>query len=193
MGKEVKKYVDGFPMISLAASIQPITRTVLRVNLLITPDFKWDDRIHGNGCESWWVWVEDPESDHMYHSEYFLLHRKQVLNCEPQELIFTIPIFEPLPPQYYIKATSDRWLGSQSVVAISFKHLILPELHPPHTKLLDLHPLPVKALANPTFESIYKFKFFNPIQTQTFHTLYHSDTNVLLGAPTGTFNHTHNN
>ena len=187
MGKEVKRCVESFPTLSLAASIQPITRTVLRVKLLVTPDFTWDDRTHGRGCESWWVWVEDPTSDHMYHSEYFLLHRKQVLQQEQQELVFTIPIFEPLPPQYYVKATSDHWLGSQSVVAISFQHLILPELHPPHSKLLDLHPLPVTALGNPAMESVYKFKFFNPIQTQTFHTLYHSDTNVLLGAPTGSY------
>jgi activating signal cointegrator complex subunit 3 len=30
-----------------------------------------------------------------------------------------------------------------------------------------------------------RFNFFNPIQTQLFHTLYHTDRNVLIGAPTG--------
>lgn len=53
------------------------------------------------------------------------------------------------------------------------------------SELLDLQPLPVTALGNREFESLYKFTHFNPIQTQIFHTLYHSDTNVLLGAPTG--------
>lgn len=52
-------------------------------------------------------------------------------------------------------------------------------------ELLDLQPLPVTALGNCEFESLYKFTHFNPIQTQIFHTLYHTDTNVLLGAPTG--------
>lgn len=52
-------------------------------------------------------------------------------------------------------------------------------------ELLDLQPLPVIALGNPEYESLYKFTHFNPIQTQIFHTLYHTDTNVLLGAPTG--------
>ncbi|KAL0173070.1 hypothetical protein M9458_033381, partial [Cirrhinus mrigala] len=51
--------------------------------------------------------------------------------------------------------------------------------------LLDLQPLPVTALGNREYESLYKFTHFNPIQTQIFHTLYHTDTNVLLGAPTG--------
>jgi activating signal cointegrator complex subunit 3 len=32
---------------------------------------------------------------------------------------------------------------------------------------------------------MYRFSHFNPIQTQAFHTLYHTDENVLLGAPTG--------
>ena len=100
-------------------------------------------------------------------------------------MMFTIPIFEPLPPQYFVRAISDRWLEAEAVVAISFKHLILPEFHPPHTKLLDLHPLPVTALRNPTYEQLYTFPYFNPVQTQVFHTLYHSDSNVLLGAPTG--------
>ena len=53
-------------------------------------------------------------------------------------MCFTIPIFEPLPPQYWLRVVSDRWLGSETVVAMSFKHLLLPETHPPHTDLLDL-------------------------------------------------------
>lgn len=53
------------------------------------------------------------------------------------------------------------------------------------TDLLDLEPLPVTALDNMEFEMLYKFSHFNPIQTQLFHCLYHTDNNVLLGAPTG--------
>jgi len=45
----------------------------------------------------------------------------------------TIPLTEPLPSQYYIKATSDRWLGSVTCIPLNFQHLILPESHPPHT------------------------------------------------------------
>lgn len=104
---------------------------------------------------------------------------------ESQDLVFAIPIFDPLPPQYIVRVTSDRWLCAQSSVAISFKHLILPEIHPPHTKLLNLQPLPVSALKNSAYEQLFKFQYFNPVQTQVFHTLYHTDTNVLLGAPTG--------
>ncbi|CAG6016100.1 unnamed protein product, partial [Menidia menidia] len=185
IGLSVKQCVHQIPSISMEASIQPITRTVLRVRLVVTPDFRWNDQVHGSVGEPWWLWVEDPINDHIYHSEYFLLQKKQVVSGEPQHIVFTIPIFEPLPSQYYIKAVSDRWLGAESVCIINFQSLILPERHPPHTELLDLQPLPVTALGNREYESLYKFTHFNPIQTQIFHMLYHTDTNVLLGAPTG--------
>lgn len=57
----------------------------------------------------------------------------QVVTGGPQHIVFTIPIFEPLPSQYYIKAVSDRWLGAEAVCIINFQNLILPERHPPHT------------------------------------------------------------
>ncbi|KAM3614996.1 uncharacterized protein V6R79_021978 [Siganus canaliculatus] len=185
IGLSVKQCVHQIPSITMEAAIQPITRTVLRVRLVITPDFRWSDQVHGSVGEPWWLWVEDPINDHIYHSEYFLLQKKQVVTGEPQHVVFTIPIFEPLPSQYYIKAVSDRWLGAEAVCVINFQNLILPERHPPHTELLDLQPLPVTALGNREYESLYKFTHYNPIQTQIFHTLYHTDTNVLLGAPTG--------
>lgn len=154
------------------------------VNRFLSP--RWNDRVHGATSEPFWIWVEDPESNHIYHHEYFLLTKKQVKTGEKQSLVFTIPIFEDnLPSQYYVRAISDRWIGSETYCAISFKHLILPERHPPHTDLLDLQPLPLTALNNPALEKLYPFSHFNPIQTQIFHTLYHTDRNVLLGAPTG--------
>ncbi|XP_075603901.1 activating signal cointegrator 1 complex subunit 3 [Balearica regulorum gibbericeps] len=185
IGLKVKQCVHQIPSIIMEATIQPITRTVLRVRLNITPDFTWNDQVHGTVGEPWWIWVEDPTNDHIYHSEYFIIQKKQVITKEPQLLVFTIPIFEPLPSQYYIRAVSDRWLGAEAVCIINFQHLILPERHPPHTELLDLQPLPITALGHREYEALYKFTHFNPIQTQIFHTLYHTDCNVLLGAPTG--------
>lgn len=32
---------------------------------------------------------------------------------------------------------------------------------------------------------MFSFPHFNPIQTQCFHIAYHTDNNILLGAPTG--------
>lgn len=40
-------------------------------------------------------------------------------------------------PVYELRISTDfdffRWLGSESVLPLTFQHLILPETHPPHT------------------------------------------------------------
>ena len=185
-GPVVKRNACEFPNIEVDASVQPITRTVLRIRLALKPDFRWNDKVHGTTSVPFWLWVEDPENNTTYHYEQLAIGKRQVQRREEQTLVFTIPIFEPLPSQYYIRLVSDRWLGCDLTHPISFQQLILPDRHPPHTALLDLKPLPVTALQNPDWQRLlYSFAYFNPIQTQLFHVLYHTDHNVLLGAPTG--------
>ncbi|GAB6024989.1 activating signal cointegrator 1 complex subunit [Chamberlinius hualienensis] len=184
-GSVVKSYVSQFPWLELQASVQPITRSVLRVSLTITPCFHWNDKVHGKFAEPFWIWIEDPDSNYIYHTEYFSLTKKQVISGEDQQMVFIIPISEPLPSQYLVQAESDRWLGASYTCPVSFHSLVLPDKYLPHTDLLDLEPLPVTALGDPILQSLYKFTHFNPIQTQVFHTLFHTDHNVLLGAPTG--------
>lgn len=45
MGKLIHRFVHQFPRLELAAHVQPITRTVLRVELTITPDFQFDPKV----------------------------------------------------------------------------------------------------------------------------------------------------
>jgi hypothetical protein len=52
----------------MAASLHPITRTVLRVQLTIRADFEWRERGHGQALR-WLILVEDSANEHIYHSE----------------------------------------------------------------------------------------------------------------------------
>ncbi|CAD6222868.1 unnamed protein product [Miscanthus lutarioriparius] len=183
MGRQLHKCIHQLPKLNLSAHVQPITRTVLGFELTITPDFQWDDKVHGY-VEPFWVIVEDNDGEYILHHEYFML-KKQYAD-EDHTLNFTVPIYEPLPPQYFIRVVSDKWLGSQTILPVCFRHLILPEKYAPPTELLDLQPLPVSALRNARYEGLYSaFKHFNPIQTQVFTVLYNSDDSVLVAAPTG--------
>eukprot|EP01125_Pyxidicula_operculata_P022548 TRINITY_DN928_c0_g1_i3.p1 TRINITY_DN928_c0_g1~~TRINITY_DN928_c0_g1_i3.p1 ORF type:complete len:2094 (-),score=618.62 TRINITY_DN928_c0_g1_i3:183-5534(-) len=182
-GKAIKKAAFQFPKLEIESSLSPITRTIIRVTLTITADFTWSDRIHGT-VEPWWLWVEDDHNESIHHSEYFLLHKKQ--KDEEIKVTFIMPIFsDKVPSQYYLHVISDRWLNADAVFPLSFKGIVLPEQQPPHTELLSLQPLPLRALNYPDFEKIYKFTHFNRVQTQTFFTMYHTDANALIGAPTG--------
>jgi len=184
MGRKIHKSVHHLPRLDLQGHVQPITRTVLRVELNITPDFQFDDKVHNNS-EPFWILVEDVDGETILHHEYFIL--KKQFATEEHTVNFTIPIFDPLPPQYYIRVMSDRWLGSEVLLPISFRHLILPERYPAPTELLDLQPLPVTDLGNEKYIKHYTgaFEYFNPIQTQVFNTVYRRDDNTLVAAPTG--------
>ncbi|KAK4495640.1 hypothetical protein PRZ48_012908 [Zasmidium cellare] len=183
-GNTIGKLLDNFPTVAVDAEIAPLNRDVLRVKLYVTPEFRWNDRHHGKS-ESYWIWVENSETSEIYHHEYFILSRKKLY--DDHELNFTIPLSDPLPSQIYVRAVSDRWLGAETVTPVSFQHLIRPDTESVYTDLLNLQPLPIKALKNPLLEEIYgqRFQFFNPMQTQLFHCMYYTSANVLLGSPTG--------
>lgn len=183
-GKTISKILDNFPTLSIDSEIAPLNRDVLRIRLYLTPEFRWNDR-HNGTSESYWIWVENSETSEVFHHEFFILNRKKLY--DDHELNFTIPLSDPLPTQIYVRAVSDRWLGAETVHAISFQHLIRPDTESVYTDLLNLQPLPITALKNPALEEIYaqRFQYFNPMQTQIFHCLYHTNANVLLGSPTG--------
>ena len=46
LGRSVHKFVHQFPKLDLVSHIQPITRSTLRMELTLTPDFQWDEKVH---------------------------------------------------------------------------------------------------------------------------------------------------
>jgi replicative superfamily II helicase len=184
MGERIGRALDNLPQVTLDVHTAPLTRKVLKVDITVYPAFTWFDRIH-EAVEPFWIWVEDSNSIRILYSQYIILSKRKM--DEPIEINCTIPLSEPLPSQIFVRAVSDRWLGVDAVVPVSFQHLILPDMNTPETRLLNLRPLAVSALQNDVLEAVYgsKFAYFNPLQTQVFHVMYHTSQNVLLGAPTG--------
>ncbi|KAK0730677.1 Sec63 Brl domain-containing protein [Lasiosphaeris hirsuta] len=185
-GKTVCALVSKFPRVEVQAQVQPMTRSMLRIELTITPNFQWDAEIHGL-AESFWILVEDCDGEDILFHDQFIL-RKGYAESEANEHIveFTVPITEPMPPNYFISVISDRWMHSETRLVVPFQKLILPERFPPHTELLDLQPLPVAALKAKDFSALYPdWQQFNKLQTQTFNSLFNTDNNVLVGSPTG--------
>lgn len=185
-GRTVCNFISKFPRVEVQAQVQPMTRSMLRVELTITPKFEWDDEIHGT-AESFWIIAEDCDGEEVLFHDQFIL-RKDFAQSEMNEHLveFTVPITEPMPPNYFVTVISDRWMHSETKLAVSFQKLILPEKFPPHTPVLDLQPLPVTALKIDEFKALYpNWDRFNKVQTQTFNSLYATDDNVFVGAATG--------
>jgi pre-mRNA-splicing helicase BRR2 len=189
LGKNIHKLVHMIPRLEVQVNLLPITRSLLRIDLIIEPDFIYDVKAHG-GSESFWIFVEDADGDTIIHQEFFSLKMRYA--TEEHKLTFFVPLTEPTPPQYFIRVVSDRWLHSETLKAVPLRSLLLPAKFPPHTELLDLSPLPLTALGSEDFTRLYLQKsnaahqqIFNPIQTQTFSSLFETDQNVLISAPSG--------
>eukprot|EP01064_Diplonema_japonicum_P012366 TRINITY_DN19848_c0_g1_i1.p1 TRINITY_DN19848_c0_g1~~TRINITY_DN19848_c0_g1_i1.p1 ORF type:complete len:2149 (+),score=712.76 TRINITY_DN19848_c0_g1_i1:40-6486(+) len=184
--KTVFKFIHMIPKLVIDTDrtfLLPITRSMARIETCVVADFQFDKKYHG-AAEAFHIFIEDPDGERILHHEPFILKEKHV--NEEHYLYFNVPIFEPMPPQYFLKIVSDRWLWSEAVVPVSFRGMILPEKSPAHTELHDLKPLPVSALGIPAYEGLYPgIKTLNPIQTQVFHTVYKTADNALICAPVG--------
>ena len=120
-----------------------------------------------------------------YHNEHIIISARNYL--DPIELEVNIPVFDsPMPSQYFVRVVSETWVAVEMVHPVSLRHVKTPHQKTIFTDLMDLTPLPTTALQEPKYEQLYsKFGTLNPIQTQLFHVLYHTDCPVFLGAPTG--------
>lgn len=178
----VYNLIRSFPKLLLNAYVQPITRSCLRVELAINKDFQWDFEIHGTS-QIFWVIVEDVDSEVILHYEQFVMKYK---HSEQEHLVtFTVPLFDPLPPQYFIRLVSDRWLSSETVLPVSFRHLILPEKFQPPSQLEDVL-VKTSAIHWPLASNFFE-EYLSQLQSQAFAKVFETDESLIYAAPDGTF------
>lgn len=184
--KRVATCISKFPRLRVTCEPFPITSSMVKVELTITPDFVWDDSIHGN-AQSFWIFCEDCDGEKMMFCDQWIL-RKEYATAENNEHIvdFTVHVDEPKPPVYYISLISDRWMRATYRVNLMLNKIKLPEKFPAPTPLLDLQPVTIETLGKKELMNLYPdWEKFNRIQTQTFKTLFDTDDSVFIGSATG--------
>ncbi|KAI6206603.1 Activating signal cointegrator 1 complex subunit 3 [Aphelenchoides besseyi] len=125
------------------------------------------------------------DTNTILHHEQINYNKRKVQNGELQNLTVTIPIEDTqMRDNFQLRIVSNDWMVEDTRVPLSMNNYVLPETIRPHTDLLDLEPLPISALKNVSYQNLYGFQFFNPVQTQVFFSLYHTWDNILIGAPT---------
>uniref|UniRef100_A0AC35TM19 Helicase ATP-binding domain-containing protein n=1 Tax=Rhabditophanes sp. KR3021 TaxID=114890 RepID=A0AC35TM19_9BILA len=185
LGNVLYKSIRKIPKLLISTRLQPITRSSLRFEVIITPDFTWDDTVHGS-AQGFWIFIEDVNGEDILHHEFFLLKAKYWQDEHIVKMI--IPVHDPIPPLCYVRVVSDQWFGSETVLPVSFKQLILPDKSAPPTELYDLQPQVVSAVNDVRFEEVLAAKgvtTFNPIQTQCFRPAFETNESLLIGAPYG--------
>ncbi|CAD8200123.1 unnamed protein product [Paramecium pentaurelia] len=184
MTKLIHKYIHKFPKIEIQAFAQPITRSCLRIDLHLSCDFQWDEKIHGRQ-EPFHIFVLDSDGEKILYHEMFLMKQKN----QEMEFTLTVALFEVMHPIYYIKVISDKWISCESEQPIPFKNLILPEPFNRCTDLLQLTLLSIDQIKHQQIENILAKKilqnrYFDQIQTQVFQQIYQSNDNIFIGSST---------
>ncbi|KAH3680742.1 hypothetical protein WICMUC_000176 [Wickerhamomyces mucosus] len=180
--RKVFELVQKFPVLSLECNVQTITPSLLRFELDITPKWNWDPKLHGN-TEQFLLLVQDTNGEKILYNDTFLVRRKYINQVHLLE--FTVPINEPIPPNYFVSLISEKWLHCESKIPVILNKIKLPKKFPAPTQLLNLHTIPVTDLKYEEFIKTFNFSYFNEIQSQVFNTIYNSSDNSFVGAVKG--------
>lgn len=114
-GSKIQGFVSFLPRLNVSCRVHPVTRSVLRFEVKIQAAFKWAKRYHG-GSQSFWLFVEDPDANRIYHREYFTLSFRNFK--DPIALDMPIPVFDSMPPEYAVRLFSDTWVAVEHVLPV---------------------------------------------------------------------------
>ena len=197
---DIKDLIKHIPRFNMIVEAKPLTRTILNITLTLEPRFKWSKKWNGLS-ESFWIIVDNKKE--IIHHETFNFtpkkldeekNKKFVPKLKEVVISFAVPFdiergetHAKLDKVYTISVVSDKWVDCSQKSFIELSEIEVPQDEDIKTELLDLYPLPLSVLKNKEYESVFNksFQYFNPIQTQIFYSVYHSDENLLVGAPTG--------
>ncbi|KAL0213715.1 hypothetical protein P9112_005899 [Eukaryota sp. TZLM1-RC] len=193
VGRKLLQYIRYIPRLKIEASVQPITRGSIKIDLSLIADFDWSDDIHSRS-EPFWIFVTDSDEELVVHSEFYILSKR--FSNDESLFSFRVPLIEPLSPHYFVHLISDRWLGSKTTLTLSFRSLLLPSKFNPLIEELPLEKLPtsmVKMSVENTNLNQYReligdffsFSSFNAIQSQCFDSVFNTNNSVFVSAPSG--------
>jgi pre-mRNA-splicing helicase BRR2 len=185
-GERVYKLLRYLPKLKIEASIKPVSKKSLRVDLVIRNNFTWNEKYHGYSLRLW-LFVEDVNQETLLHHE--IIHLRKFMCDDDVNASFYVPYLTPAQPFYFIRIFPDGWFGCDHHLPLYIEKLSLPDESFTTTQILDIDPVRIRSLENALFERYYSNKFkgsdFNQIQTQSFDYLYKSDDDIILLAAAG--------
>ncbi|KAI0265187.1 Sec63-domain-containing protein [Gloeopeniophorella convolvens] len=179
-GEAILNAAKQFPAVRITYSLRPLGPDVLRIEAHVRRAFTWSSK-HGS-TEPCWLWVEDHEGENILQLSHLLLRQ----STDVLDVAFVISIPEGRPPPFVtIRFVSERWMGAEDEIQVSFEHLIMPISSNSHTPRIDLPFLSLSVLQNPILKELFatKMRFFNALQSQAFWSTVNTSGNALVCAP----------
>ncbi|KAI8448248.1 Sec63 Brl domain-containing protein, partial [Phakopsora pachyrhizi] len=183
LGSVILRAAKQFPRLAISYTLQPLSSDLLRVRIHLEHKFEWSSQIHGQG-EAFWIWLEDGNQ-----RDIFRITKIYLRSSAPKidvDLILSLDS-QPLLDYFAIRVISDQWLGAENLKEVSLDGLVLCPTSPPPppTPLLDLPLLSTTRLEQlkDKLHIIGLPDHLHPVETQCFHTVYHTPHDCLICAP----------
>ncbi|KAL0232237.1 hypothetical protein PCE1_002579 [Barthelona sp. PCE] len=178
MAATLKALSERLPVFGVEYNLQPITIGVVRLNVKISCDMDWK----GTRSVPTWLVVHDCNANLIISAELIQIVRSD----EPLDITLMIPLVEQARNhEFTLSLLPESMMGCEFYLDLPVNELVFPHASNAHTELLPCTALKTSVVGNDRFSSIWSFNYFNPIQTQVFHSVFHHDDSLLLGAPTG--------
>jgi replicative superfamily II helicase len=180
------QYVHRVPRFDFATvAVQSLTRSKVRVELILVPDFEYIEDLHGPTVEVH-VSIEDNDGVRLLHREPLLVSRDALRSQRPIAVTAVLRVPDPKPTHYFARASAVSWLGSETSSAIDLISVPLPALAAaptvPRGDVIDL-----MALGDGFLDSFFdeQLSEFNRVQSTVFEALYHERGSAFVGIPHG--------
>eukprot|EP00127_Corallochytrium_limacisporum_P005628 Clim_evm7s210 gene=Clim_evmTU7s210 len=186
-GKVIHGALKRFPKLNVSANLSPISRSLIKIDITVAPDFIWDDEIHGQAL-MFWILIEDTNGEEILAYDTFILYKDLV--HEEHNVDLFVPLSDPVAPCYYLRVVADQWIGCESVTSLSFRNLSVPSAFSQPTELrAQAKPVAEFESSFPTWTDSLKHRKvteFTPVQVQVFDAVINGTENVLVSAPSNT-------
>lgn len=176
------EFLRQFPRLNLGYFAQPITPSLLRVQLEIIPKWNWNSNYHSQN-EIFLMLVENCNGTKILHSDNFTVAKPYI--GKEHFVEFFIPLLDPIEPVYFVSFLSEKWIQSEWKIPIVLSDMKIPKKFPAFTELEGSQNFPTSAVKVPEYIETFNFSHFNRFQSQLFSALYKSTSNLFIGLSKG--------
>ncbi|SCO94181.1 DEAD/DEAH box helicase, putative, partial [Plasmodium malariae] len=180
---QILYYKNIIPNLHIEGYIQPITQTIMKINLNVhLKNTIWSDQWNDTK-ENFHLFLLNTLNNDILYFQNFAIHKKD--RKKIHDISFEFPLSNQMPPQITAQFMSMNWHNLSFVHIFNTNNLFINQKINIFSEILPIVPLSTQVLKVQNYIKFFSFKYFNPIQTQMFHAAFHTDENLLLGAPTG--------
>lgn len=189
--------VQAIPHYSVQASVRPLSRAMLYVDVDVTPDYQYHESIHSKGRfgrVGELVLMIEHNTGQILHSETIFVPLESIqhqwqYSCPPM----VVPVTEPKPTHLYVRLMSPHWLHVSASTSVSLLNTLLPAISPPLREVpsglseeeLDVCNVMTRYQMHQLAEKLFPFSHFYAHQRELVAPVMEGEESVFIALPPG--------